>query len=102
MKFLVRMSFQVEAGNNELRSPQFAPKMKALLKEIKAEAAYFTAVDGQRGGYLVVDMDDASQIPAIAEPLFLWLKADLEFLPVMLPQDLENAGPAIEAAAKKW
>jgi len=102
MRYLVKMRFPVEAGNTALRDPQFGAKMQQALADIKAEAAYFTTVDGQRGGYVVVNMDDASQIPAIAEPFFLWLKADVEFLPVMLPQDLGKAGPAIEAAMKKW
>jgi hypothetical protein len=68
----------------------------------KAEAAYFTTVCGNRGGYIIVNMDDASQIPAIAEPVFMWLKAEIEFYPVMTPEDLGKAGPAIEAANKKW
>jgi len=76
--------------------------MQQLLSEINAEAAYFAAVDGQRGGYIVVNFDDASKIPAIAEPLFYWLKADLEFIPVMVMEDLAKAGPAIGAAVKKW
>ena len=59
-------------------------------------------MDGQRGGYVVLDLADASQIPAIAEPLFLWLSADVEILPVMTPEDLGKAGPAIAAATKKW
>jgi hypothetical protein len=47
-------------------------------------------------------MDDASQIPAIAEPFFMWLKAEIEFYPVMTPEDLGKGGSAIEAAGKKW
>ena len=39
---------------------------------------------------------------AIAEPFFIWLKAEIEFYPVMTPEDLGKAGPAIEAAFKKW
>lgn len=31
----------------------------------------------------------------MAEPLFLWLKADLQFIPVMLPEYLARAGAAI-------
>ena len=102
MKFLVKFSFSNDAGNEALSDPQFGSKMKQLLTDIKAESAYFTTVNGQRGAYLVVNMDDASQIPAIAEPLFLWLHADIEIIPVMLPQDLEKGGPAIAAAVKKW
>ena len=102
MKYLVKMDFPTETGNTVLRDPKFGDKMQALLKDLKAEAAYFTTVDGHRGGYIVVNMDDASQIPAIAEPFFLWLKANVEFMPVMQPQDLAKAGPAIGAAVQKW
>lgn len=102
MRYIIRFSFPVETGNPAVQNPEFGAKMGELLKEIKAEAAYFTAVDGQRGGYLVVNFDDASMIPAIAEPLFSWLKADLQFIPVMVPEDLMKAGPAIAAATKKW
>jgi hypothetical protein len=102
MKFLIKVDMSIEAGNANISDPKFGAKMQALLKEIKAEAAYFTTVNGQRGGYIVVNMDDASQIPAVAEPLFLWFKGNVEFIPVMLPQDLAKAGPAIEAAVGKW
>jgi hypothetical protein len=91
-----------DPGNTALRDPEFGKKMQEYLAGVKAEAAYFTSMSGQRGGYIVLDMDDPSQIPAVAEPLFFWLKADVEFLPVMKPEDLAKAGPAIAAAVKKW
>ena len=102
MRYLIRFHIPIEAGNSALRDPKFGDRMRDLLAEIKAETAYFTAVDGQRGGYIVVNLDDASRIPAIAEPLFFWLKADVDFIPVMLAEDLGKAGPAIAAAVKKW
>jgi len=102
MRYLVKISIPIEAGNTAIRDPQFGHKIQTLLAELKAETAYFTVLNGQRGGYIVVNIDDASKIPAIAEPLFLWLKADIEFIPVMLPQDLAKSGPDIAAAIKKW
>lgn len=102
MRYLVKFQFPAESGNSVLRDPEFGTKVKNLLAEIKAETAYFTAVNGCRGGYIVVDIDDAARIPAIAEPLFFWLKAELEFIPVMLPEDLAKAAPAIDAASRKW
>jgi hypothetical protein len=102
MRYLVKFHIPIEAGNEALRHSEFGSRMQQLLTEINAEAAYFTAVDGQRGGYIVVNFDDASKIPAIAEPLFFWFKADLEFIPVMLLEDLAKAGPTIEAVVKKW
>jgi len=102
MRYLMRLRVPIAAGNKALSDPRFGERMKEALAEIGAEAAYFTTVDGQRGGYIVVDMKDASEIPAKAEPFFLWLNADVEFLPVMQPEDLAKAGPAIGAAVKKW
>ncbi len=102
MRYLLKFTIPLERGNEALRQPDFGQKMHSLLTDLKVEGAYFTALDGQRGGYFVVNMTDASQIPAIAEPLFLWLHADIEFIPVMTPEDLEKAGPSIGAAIQKW
>jgi hypothetical protein len=102
MRYLIKMDWPNEAGNVAIRDPKFGEKMQALLKELKAEAAYFTTVKGHRGCYIVVNMDDASQMVAMAEPFFLWFKANVKFIPVMLPQDLAKGGPAIGAAVKKW
>jgi hypothetical protein len=103
MKFIMKMKMASgEAGNDLLRDPEFGRKMHELLTEVKAEAAYFTTICGSRGAFIVVNMDDASQMPAIAEPFFLWLKAEIDWYPVMTPEDLGKAGPAIGAANKKW
>ena len=102
MRFILKVRIPNDTGNTALRDPKFGAKMGELLKEIKAEAAYFSTIDGQRGGYIIVNMDDASQMPAIAEPFFLWLGADVTASPVMAPEDLAKAGPSIGAAVKKW
>ena len=72
------------------------------MEELKPEAAYFTDVDGARGGYFIVNMDDASELPAKAEPLFFGLGATIQVHLVMTPEDLGKAAPAIEQAAKKY
>ncbi len=102
MRFMLKIEIPMEQGNKALRDPDFGKKMQQLLAEIKAEAAYFTTVNGRRGGYVIVNMDDASQLPGIAEPFFLWLSAKVEAMPVMLPEDLGKAGPAIGVAVQKW
>ena len=102
MRFLIKFTIPVERGNEVLRDPEFGQKMSQLLGDMTAEASYFALSNGQRTGYAVVSMDDASQLPALCEPLWFWLKVDLDITPVMLPQDLQKAGPAIGAAVKKW
>jgi len=77
--------------------------MQKILKAMKAEAAYFTATSsGERGGFIVFDLADPSQIPAVAEPFFLAFNARVWFSPVMTPQDLANAVPAIEEVVKEY
>jgi hypothetical protein len=103
MKYIMKVKVAPgETGNQVLRDPLFGKKMQDALKEVKAEAAYFTTINGSRGAYIIVNLDDASQIPAVAEPFFLWMKAEIDFYPVMTPEDLGKAGPAIEAVIKKW
>lgn len=102
MLHILKVRFPIEAGNKALRDPDFGRKMSELLSDIKAEAAYFTTVDGQRGCYVIVDVKDSSEIPAIAEPFFLWLNADIDAMVAMRPEDLAKGGPAIAAAVKKW
>lgn len=102
MKYIMKVGMSIEKGNKALSDPQFGHKMNDLLAEIKAEAAYFTTVCGNRGAYIVLNINDASEIPAIAEPFFLWLGAEISFFPVMKPEDLAKAGPAIGAAVQKW
>ena len=102
MKYIMKVRIPQERGNEALSDPKFGQTMNELLGEIKAEAAYFTTVNGQRGAYVIVNMNDASEIPGIAEPFFLWLDADIEFIPVMRPEDLAKGGPSIGAAVQKW
>jgi hypothetical protein len=102
MKFIMKAKIPNPYGNELLKDPQFGIKMKQVLDEVNAEAAYFTTIDGCRGAYIVVNMSDASEIPKIAEPLFLWLNADIDFIPVMTPHDLAKAGPSIAEAVGKW
>jgi len=98
----MKVRFPIERGNEALMDPQFGKKMNDLLTEIKAEAAYFTTINGQRGAYIIVNLNDASEMPAVAEPFFVWVNADVEWSPVMKPEDLAKAGPAIAAANAKW
>ena len=49
MRPLSKVEMPSEAGNAAIRDPNFGQKMQSVLKEVGAEAAYFTAVEGQRG-----------------------------------------------------
>jgi hypothetical protein len=98
MRFLWKISMPVEAGNAAAKNGFQA--IERILEQQKPEAAYFYAEDGKRTAILIMDMQDVAQIPAIAEPWFLALNAEIDVTPVMLPADLQKAGPAIVEAVK--
>jgi hypothetical protein len=100
VRFIVQISISVTKFNEVARGGNVGRKLAAILEDIKPEAAYFTSKDGNRGGYLIVDLPNASDIPRIAEPWFLTFDAKVEFLPVMSPGDLQQAG--LDALIKKW
>jgi hypothetical protein len=101
MRFLLKVNIPVESGNAAAKAGKLGATIQAILAELKPEAAYFTTDNGQRAGFLFLDLQDASQIPAIAEPWFLAFNATIDIHPVMIPDDLSRAGSAIEKAVKK-
>jgi|SRR5690242_4689429 hypothetical protein len=101
MRMLLRVSIPVETGNAAAKAGTLGSTVEKLVSALKPEAAYFFADDdGQRSGSIVFDMQDASQIPGIAEPWFAAFNAKVSFRPVMNAQDLAKAAPAIAKAAK--
>jgi hypothetical protein len=102
MRFLMKASMPIDAGNAAISDGSLSKTIQAILADLKPEAAYFLADKGQRTAYVIFNMQDASQIPAIAEPWFLAFNASIEIQPVMVPEDLGKATPAIEAAVKKY
>jgi hypothetical protein len=102
MRFLVKVSLPVEAGNAAVKAGTLGATIQSILADLKPEAVYFTDDNGQRTAFLFLEMQNASQIPAIAEPWFLAFNASIEFHPVMVPDDLAKASGAIEAVAKKY
>jgi hypothetical protein len=101
MRFLFKISFPVEAGNAAAKKDGFKA-IQTILDQQKPEAAYFVADHGQRTAFLILNMQDASEIPTLAEPWFFALNAAIEVTPAMVPADLAKAAPAIAQAAKTF
>jgi hypothetical protein len=102
MKFLLKVNIPVERGNAAAKAAKLGATIQYILADLKPEAVYFTAEKGQRTAFIFLEMQDASQIPAIVEPWFLAFNASIDIFPVMVPGDLMKAGPAIEQAVKKY
>ena len=102
MRMLLNVRMPHEPFNTLVRQGKAGAILGRILDDIKPEAVYFSEQDGKRGGTFLVEVKEPSRIPAIAEPWFLAFNAQIELHPVMVPDDLAKAGPAIEQAVKKY
>jgi hypothetical protein len=100
MKMLLRAKMPNEPFNSLVKSGAAGKKIQAILADVKAEAVYFTEMDGMRGCIMIVDVASPSQVPALAEPFFITFNAEVSFHIVMSPEDLGKAG--LDDIAKKW
>jgi hypothetical protein len=97
---LLNIRFPHETFNSAVRDGTVGATLSRILEETRPESVYFTEQNGTRGAVMIVDVANASQIPALAEPWFLNFKADCEFRIVMTPEDLKGAG--LTELGKKW
>ena len=102
MRMMMKISIPCAAGNAAVKNGTLGKTVQRILADLKPEAVYFAADGGDRGGFVIFDMQDASQLPGLAEPWFLAFNANVSFQPVMTPQDLAAAASDIEKAAKSY
>jgi len=102
MRVMLRVSMDIDAGNGLARKGVLGQTIGSIVEEQKPEAAYFYSEGGKRAGVLFVNLENASQIPALAEPWFLACNANVEIIPVMRPEDLAEAEPAIRKAVERY
>jgi hypothetical protein len=88
MRTLLRVSMETDAANAAIKDGSLTKLMRAALDELKPEAAYFSTQDGRRTAFIVFDLQNASDIPSIAEPFFMALNASIDFSPCMNADDL--------------
>ena len=102
MRFMLHAVIDTEAGNTKVKEGHMGETIGAILEEMKPEAAYFYAEEGRRSALVFFEMDDASRIPAVAEPWFLAFNGKVAIKPVMVADDLAKAGSGIENAVRKF
>ncbi len=89
MRTLLRLQFPAPAGNDAAKDGRLGKVVSDTIERLRPEAAYFTATNGDRGGFIVFDLKDPSDIPVICEPFFLELQAKVELAPVMTLDDVK-------------
>jgi hypothetical protein len=101
-RVMVRFSFPVDPGNELVRSGKIAQIVGKIIEDLKPEAVYLYPEGGQRGGIMVVDLAESSQLAGIAEPFWFGLHATVEITPVMSGEDLQKALTGIETIAQRY
>ncbi len=96
----MQVYFPVEEFNEAVRDGTAGESLQRIIAEAEPQAVYFVEQDGQRAAFLVIDVADSAEIPALAEPWFLTFKADVQFRIAMTPDDLARAG--LEELGGRW
>jgi len=90
MRMMLKFTLPVEKGNAAINDGSLGRAMESIMSKLKPEAAYFTALDGKRGGMIFFDLAEPSQIVEVVEPFFLNLNASTELVPVMNGDELRK------------
>jgi hypothetical protein len=96
MRFMLSFRIPPQKANAAMKDGRSMSAFQSVMQDLQPKAAYLTPMEGARGGYIVLNMEDASQIPAITEPLFLGLGATVESHPVFTLEDVPTVTEPIE------
>jgi hypothetical protein len=88
MRVLLNVEIDTTKGNALIAARRMDEVMQRLLTNLKPEAAYFYALNGNRGMTLVVDAADGASLPSMAEPFWVEFGARVEALPCMTADEL--------------
>jgi len=99
---MLKVTIPVEKGSQALADGSLPKMMQAVLGDLKPEAAYFLTLEGKRTSLLFVDLADPSQIPALAEPFFMRLNAEVDIYPVMNADDLAKGLAGVMDTVRKY
>jgi hypothetical protein len=73
-----------------VQDPNFLKSLEDYMNKVKPEAAYFMSIDGHRSAAFIVNIESNEQVPSLVEPLFQWMGANVDVIPVMYFDDLKK------------
>ncbi|MFZ2068346.1 MAG: hypothetical protein WAV27_20430 [Xanthobacteraceae bacterium] len=90
MRMMMKVQLPTADGNRAIKDGSLPEIIRKTLETAKAEAAYFTTMDGLRTMIAVFDLKLTPDIVRIAEPLFMGINATVEFVPCMNAEELKS------------
>jgi hypothetical protein len=93
MRLMLKFSIPVERGNEAVADGTMTEAIEKLVEATSAEAAYFTMIDGERGGYIFFEETDQTKLTTYNEPMFAALDAHIDIFPVLSLKDLRRGLP---------
>jgi hypothetical protein len=88
MRTMVKFTIPTKEANPLIEDRSIGQTMEGLLGKLQPEAAYFCPIDGKRGRFIVINMEEESEVVTKLEPLWLELQATVETFPVATADDL--------------
>lgn len=99
MRMMLKVIVPVEQGNLTLKEGIIQKTINNFVEAAKPESTYFTTMHGQRTGIFYFDLKDVTLMPALCEPFFQNLNAEVYTSPVM---NLEELRVGIEKIPKSF
>ena len=99
MRMMLKAVVDTAAGNAVIADGSIGQVIGGLVDRLHPEAAYFAGEDGQRACFIVFDMTDAADLPAICEPLFSAANARVTVVPCMDLEDMQKGLARLQGAA---
>ncbi len=96
-RFLVRASISVAAGADQHFNPALQGRLGDVIERIAPDDVYFI-IDKGPCIFLIVSVCDMSELPVIAETLWLGLSAEVTITPVLTIGDIQQARPRVKQA----
>lgn len=92
MKFIVQVELPAEPFSTYIREGTAGGRIGEVLGAIQPEVVYFTDNGVGRGVVMIVELDRASQVPHVTEPLMLNFGASVHYQIAISPAELQSAG----------
>jgi len=97
MRMMLRVSIPAEKGNAAIEDGSMPKAIRAVMEQIRPEAAYFLPLDGQRTALFFFEMQSQADLVSVVEPFWLSLEADVDLIPALNFPELEAGLSSIHA-----